>query len=93
MDQNGKQREWEATSLIPFLDEETLHASAASIGDEQLSPIEAKRNRHGESVRFVPTGKPPPGMEDSAQANPPRARKPSAPPASKQRVVKGHQAG
>jgi len=94
VDRNGKQREWEATSLIPFLDERTLHASAASIGAEDLTPVEAKRNRHGESNVFVPSGKPPPDMD---QQDMPKKRAvrtaPSAAVAAKQkRVVKGHQA-
>ncbi|KAG8467837.1 hypothetical protein KFE25_006889 [Diacronema lutheri] len=87
VDRNGKQREWEATSLIPFLDEETLQASAKAIDNGLLSPTEAKRNSHGIETVFTPLGVAP------ADVPGPKAQSPTPRPrTAKPRVVKGMQA-
>jgi hypothetical protein len=93
VDRNGKQREWEATSLIPFLDEDTLQASAKAIDNEMLSPIEAKRNSHGGATTFRPTGVVPAGAA-AAQPREPReaaGAKAAKPRPGAPRVIKGLQ--
>jgi hypothetical protein len=89
VDRNGKQREWEATSLIPFLDEDTLQASAKAIDNGLLSPVEARRNSHGTSTTFSPTGLAPSGAPPIQPREAPN-RKAVAKPAP--RVIKGLQA-
>lgn len=85
VDRNGKQREWEATSLIPFLDEETLQSSAKAIDNALLSPVEAKRNSHGVETVFKPSGVAPKEVPG------PKAESPIPRPRSGPRVVKGLQ--
>ncbi|KAL9874160.1 5'-3' exoribonuclease 1-like isoform 2-T3 [Glossina fuscipes fuscipes] len=50
-DLNGKQREWEAVVLIPFIDEKVLlHAMEAC--DKHLTAVERKRNQHGPMLQY-----------------------------------------
>lgn len=88
VDRNGKQRDWEATSLIPFLDEDTLQSSAKAINNKLLTPLEAKRNSHGIETVFKPSGV---ALKD---ATGPKAESPVPRPRASptKRVVKGLQA-
>ncbi len=45
-DLNGKQQDWEAVVLIPFMDEKKLLDAMQPIYPK-LTPEEAERNRHG----------------------------------------------
>ncbi|XP_036318531.1 5'-3' exoribonuclease 1 isoform X1 [Rhagoletis pomonella] len=50
-DLNGKKHEWEAVVLIPFIDEKLLlHAMKAC--EQNLTPAEIKRNRHGPMMQY-----------------------------------------
>jgi len=51
-DKNGKQQEWEAVVLIPFIDEKRL-ISAMKDCESRLSDIEKNRNRHGPMQVYV----------------------------------------
>ncbi|XP_050547911.1 5'-3' exoribonuclease 1-like, partial [Daktulosphaira vitifoliae] len=50
-DLNGKQHEWEAVVLVPFIDEETLLKSMKMV-EHKLSDDEKKRNSHGPMYLF-----------------------------------------
>ncbi|KAM7349373.1 5'-3' exoribonuclease pacman isoform 1-T2 [Cochliomyia hominivorax] len=50
-DLNGKQHEWEAVVLIPFIDEKRL-LEAMSACDQNLTPSERKRNQHGPMLQY-----------------------------------------
>lgn len=50
-DLNGKQQEWEAVVLIPFIDEARL-LEAMKLVENQLSPSEKKRNAHGPCLLY-----------------------------------------
>ncbi|XP_059849758.1 5'-3' exoribonuclease 1 isoform X1 [Hypanus sabinus] len=50
-DLNGKQQEWEAVVLIPFIDEKLLLAAMESC-NEHLSNEEIQRNRHSGCVKY-----------------------------------------
>ncbi|XP_030630349.1 5'-3' exoribonuclease 1 [Chanos chanos] len=50
-DLNGKQQEWEAVVLIPFIDEKRLLAAMGPYND-LLSPSEKARNRHTECALY-----------------------------------------
>ncbi len=51
-DKNGKQQEWEAVVLIPFIDEKRL-ISAMNDCESRLSAEEKNRNRHGPMQVYV----------------------------------------
>ena len=51
-DKNGKQQEWEAVVLIPFIDEKRL-ISAMIDCELRLSEEEKSRNRHGPMQVYV----------------------------------------
>ncbi|XP_032782787.2 5'-3' exoribonuclease 1 isoform X1 [Daphnia magna] len=53
-DKNGKQQEWEAVVLIPFIDEKRL-ISAMKDCDSRLSEEERNRNRHGPMQVYIYT--------------------------------------
>ncbi|XP_023298074.2 5'-3' exoribonuclease 1 [Lucilia cuprina] len=50
-DLNGKQHEWEAVVLIPFIDEKRLLDAMAAC-DQNLTPSERKRNQHGPMLQY-----------------------------------------
>lgn len=50
-DLNGKQQEWEAVVLIPFIDEERLLQAMAPL-EQKLLPDEKRRNRHGPHLLY-----------------------------------------
>ncbi|XP_069753461.1 5'-3' exoribonuclease 1 isoform X2 [Narcine bancroftii] len=50
-DINGKQQEWEAVVLIPFIDEKLLLSSMEPC-NKNLSQEEIQRNRHSECVKY-----------------------------------------
>ncbi|XP_069474375.1 5'-3' exoribonuclease 1 isoform X2 [Ambystoma mexicanum] len=50
-DLNGKQQEWEAVVLIPFIDEKRL-LQAMEPGNKCLSMEEMRRNRHSECLKY-----------------------------------------
>ncbi|XP_041420887.1 5'-3' exoribonuclease 1 isoform X2 [Xenopus laevis] len=50
-DLNGKQQEWEAVVLIPFIDEKRLLEAMASC-NKCLTEDEKKRNRHSECIMY-----------------------------------------
>lgn len=50
-DLNGKQHEWEAVVLIPFIDEKLL-LDAMSACDHNLTASERKRNQHGPMLQY-----------------------------------------
>lgn len=51
-DLNGKQQEWEAIVLIPFINEKLLLKFAA-VADQKLSDEERKRNSHGPHLLYT----------------------------------------
>ena len=55
-DKNGKQQEWEAVVLIPFIDESRLIAAMKDC-ESRLSETEKIRNRHGPMQVYVYTDK------------------------------------
>ncbi|XP_064642506.1 5'-3' exoribonuclease 1-like isoform X2 [Lineus longissimus] len=56
-DLNGKQQDWEAVVLIPFIDEGRLLAAMRSV-EQQLTDDERKRNRHGPCRMYEYTPEP-----------------------------------
>ncbi|XP_067640646.1 5'-3' exoribonuclease 1 isoform X2 [Eurosta solidaginis] len=50
-DLNGKRQEWEAVVLIPFIDEKRL-LNAMKACENDLTPAEVKRNRHGPMMQY-----------------------------------------
>lgn len=55
-DKNGKQQEWEAVVLIPFIDEKRL-VDAMRECEPRLSDEEKRRNSHGPMQIYVWTDK------------------------------------
>lgn len=51
-DLNGKQQEWEAIVLIPFINEKLL-LKFATLADQELSEEEIKRNSHGPHLLYT----------------------------------------
>ncbi|CAL1299821.1 unnamed protein product [Larinioides sclopetarius] len=51
-DLNGKQQEWEAVVLIPFINEKLL-CKCSEIADKYLTEEEKKRNRHGPHLLYT----------------------------------------
>ncbi|GFT31283.1 5'-3' exoribonuclease 1 [Nephila pilipes] len=51
-DLNGKQQEWEAVVLIPFINEKVL-CKNAELADKFLTEEEKKRNRHGPHLLYT----------------------------------------
>lgn len=56
LDLNGKQFEWEAIALIPFIEEEKLH-QASEIAKQFLTEEEILNNQHGDHLLFNYTDK------------------------------------
>lgn len=56
-DLNGKQQEWEAVVLIPFIDEGRLLVAMKS-RNHLLSEDEVRRNRHSGHLKFTTKQKP-----------------------------------
>ncbi|XP_061162690.1 5'-3' exoribonuclease 1-like [Saccostrea echinata] len=50
-DLNGKQQEWEAVVLIPFIDEKRLIDAMKSV-EHELTPAEKRRNTHGPCLLY-----------------------------------------
>lgn len=50
-DLNGKKAEWEAITLIPFIDEDRL-VSAMKECHKDLTPEEKARNKHGQPWQY-----------------------------------------
>jgi len=66
-DMDGKNWEWEAVVMIPFINETLLFEETARVDTSSLSPQQLDRNRHGLNKRYVydPQGPPTKVLEAS----------------------------